>query len=148
MWNKGNVNGTISYSVDIAAQLYLNDNIAFIPKDWYSELSLGYDKKGAAKYDMNYVHAQICPFGYKFDFSPLSLVVKGGALLSCPLGKFGDRWRSNFQAGAVCGVQVEWKQLSVGCRFSYDITEVSSSCGQKLNNYAILGTISYKLFEL
>ena len=148
LWNNGVVNGTISYSADVALQLYLNERVVFIPKDWYSELSLGYDKKGAAKFDMNYVHAQIYPFGYKFDVKPLSLVVKGGALLSYPLGDLGGRWKSDFQVGAICGLQIEWNLLSVGCSISYDFTEVSSSCSQKLNNYAILGTISCKLFEL
>lgn len=147
LWNNGKVNGTMSYSLDIIAQLYLKKEIGFIPENWYSELALGYDKKGAAKFDMSYVHAQIYPFGYKFDQTPMDLIVKGGMSLSYPLGDFGDRWNSDLQVGVICGAQIEWKQISIGCNIAYDFTEVSPDCGQKLNNLAILGTISYKLIK-
>lgn len=147
-WENGEVNGTMSYSFDIIAQLYFKKNLAFIPVNWYSEVALGYVNKGAAQYEMNYIHTQICPFGYKFNFTPINLLVKGGLSLSYPLGNFGDKWKSDFQVGVICGAQIEWKQFSIGCNMSYDFTEVSSACGQKLNNFAILSSISYKLIKL
>lgn len=147
LWDNGDVNGTMSYSGDIVAQLYFENPVSFIPANWYSELALGYDKRGAASFDMNYVHARLYPFGYRIPLSPVNIVVKGGVSLGFPLGELEtnyNSWSSDFQVGVGGGFQIEWKQFAIGCNVEYDFTEVSSSCGQKLNNIAVLGTISYK----
>ena len=151
MWNDGSVNGDMSYSADIVGQLYFEDKVSFIPQNWYSELALGYDKRGAADFGMNYVHARIYPFGYKIPLSPINIVVKGGLALGFPLNDLetnSNSWSGDFQCGIGGGLQIEWKQFAVGCNIEYDFTEVSSSCGQTLNNFAVLGTISYKFAKL
>lgn len=144
IWNDGSVNGTMSYSAGIVGQLYFENKVSFIPANWYSELALGYDKKGAANYGMNYIHARIYPFGYRILIDPINVVVKAGPTLGFALNDFDDRWSSDFQVGIGGGFQIEWKQFAIGCNVEYDFTEVSSSCGQTLNNIAVLGTISYK----
>lgn len=144
LWDSGNVNGTMSYSGDIVAQLYFENPVSFIPANWYSELALGYDKKGAASFDMSYVHARIYPLGYRIPILPFNIVVKGGISLGYPLGDFDSRWSSDFQVGIGGGFQLEWKNFAIGCNIEYDFTEVSSSCSQTLNNIAVLGSISYK----
>ncbi|MCM1074085.1 MAG: SH3 domain-containing protein [Ruminococcus sp.] len=147
LWNNGDVNGTMSYSGDIVAQLYFENPISFIPANWYSELALGYDKRGAASFGMNYVHARVYPLGYRVPLAPVNIVVKGGISLGLPLNDLetnSNSWSSDFQVGVGGGFQIEWKQFAIGCNVEYDFTEVSSSCGQTLNNIAVLGTISYK----
>lgn len=144
IWSDGSVNGTMSYSADIVGQLYFENKVSFIPANWYSELALGYDKKGAANYGMNYIHARIYPFGYRIPIDPINVVVKAGPTLGFALNDFDDRWSSDFQVGIGGGFQIEWKQFAIGCNVEYDFTEVSSSCGQTLNNIAVLGIISYK----
>lgn len=147
LWDNGDVNGAMSYSADIVAQLYFENPVAFIPANWYSELALGYDKKGAASFGMNYIHVRVYPLGYRIPLSPVNVVVKGGVSLGFPLNDFetsSNSWGVDFQCGIGGGFQVEWKQFSIGCNVEYDFTEVSSSCGQTLNNIAVLGTISYK----
>lgn len=150
IWSNGPVNGTMSYSADIVGQLYFKNNVSFIPANWYSELALGYDKKGAANFGMNYIHARIYPFGYRIPIDlinvlgPINVVVKAGPTLGFPINDFDDRWGSDSQVGIGGGFQIEWKQFAIGCNVEYDFTEVSSSCGQTLNNIAVLGTISYK----
>lgn len=149
-WGDGDVNGDIAYSADIVGQLYFEDNISFIPRNWYSELALGYDKKGAADFGMNYIHARIYPLGYRISLSPVNVVVKGGVSLGFPLNDletYSKSWSADFQCGVGGGFQVEWKQFAIGCNIEYDFTEVSSSCNQSLNNIAILGTISYKFAQ-
>lgn len=143
-WGNGDVYGTFSVSASVVGQLYLTDNVYFIPKNWYSELAIGYDKKGAANFGMHYIHARVYPLGYRIPISPVDLVAKGGVILGVSLNKFGDLWSSNFQIGLGVGLQAEWQQFSIGCHFEYDCTQVSSKCGQTLNNFAVLGTISYK----
>ncbi len=151
MWSDGSVNGDMSYSADIVGQLYFEDKVSFIPQNWYSELALGYDKRGAANFGMNYVHARIYPLGYRIPLSPINIVVKGGVALGFPLSELetnSNSWSGDFQCGVGGGFQVEWKQFAIGCNVEYDFTEVSSSCGQTLNNFAVLGTISYKFAKL
>lgn len=151
MWSDGSVNGDMSYSADIVGQLYFEDKVSFIPQNWYSELALGYDKRGVANFGMNYVHARIYPLGYKIPLSPISIVVKGGVALGFPLSELetnSNSWSCDFQCGVGGGLQIEWKQFAIGCNVEYDFTEVSSSCGQTLNNFAVLGTISYKFAKL
>lgn len=155
IWSDGDVNGDLSYSVSLVGQLYLEDNVSFIPRNWYSELALGYDRRGAASFGMNYIHARIYPLGYKFSLSnlnlPLNVVVKGGLNLAFPLNDLetsSDSWSSDFQCGVGGGFQVEWKQFAIGCNVEYDFTEVSSSCNQTLNNILVLGTISYKFGQI
>lgn len=147
LWDNGSVNGNMSFSGDIVAQLYFENPVSFIPANWYSELALGYDKRGAASFGMNYVHARVYPLGYRIPLSPVNIVVKGGVSLGFPLNDLetnSNSWSSDFQIGVGGGFQIEWKQFAIGCNVEYDFTEVSSSCGQTLNNIAVLGTISYK----
>lgn len=149
-WGDGDVNGDIAYSADIVGQLYFEDNISFIPRNWYSELALGYDKKGAANFGMNYIHARIYPLGYRISVSPVNVVVKGGISLGFPINDletYSNSWSADCQCGVGGGFQVEWKQFAIGFNIEYDFTEVSSSCNQSLNNFAILGTISYKFAQ-
>lgn len=86
MWDSGDVNGTMSYSGDIVAQLYIENQTSFIPANWYSELALGYDKRGSANFGMDYIHARIYPLGYRIPLSPINIVLKGGVALGFPLG--------------------------------------------------------------
>lgn len=147
-WNNGNVNGTLAYSLDALFQLYFTKQLNIIPENWYSEVALGYEKKGAAKFDMSYIHTRICPFGYIIPVEPFNLIVKGGVAISYPLNDLNERWKANLQLGAIVGAHVDWEQFSFGCNISYDITKVSYDCGQKLNNIAAFGTISYKFKKI
>lgn len=147
LWSDGSVNGTIAYSGNILAQLYFEDKVSFIPQNWYSEIALGYNKLGAANFDMNYIHLGLCPFGYRVSLDPIDIVVKAGVDLSFPLSDLetnSNSWSADFQCGVLGGLQIEWKQFAIGCNAIYDFTEVSSSCNQTLNNIGVLGTITYK----
>lgn len=151
LWNDGSVNGTMAYSVNLLAQLYFENKVSFIPKNWYSELALGYNKLGAADFDMHYIHLGLCPFGYRFPLSPVDIVVKAGLDLSLPISDletYSNSWSADFQCGILGGLQVEWKQFAVGCNVIYDFTEVSSSCNQTLNNIGVMGTLTYKFGKL
>lgn len=147
LWSDGSANGTMAYSGNIMAQLYFEDKVSFIPQNWYSEIALGYNKLGAADFDMHYVHLGLCPFGYRIPLDPVNIVVKAGVDLSFPLSDletYSNSWSADFQFGVLGGLQIEWKQFAIGCNVIYDFTEVSSSCNQTLNNIGVLGTISYK----
>lgn len=146
LWSDGSVNGTMAYSGNILAQLYFEDKVSFIPQNWYSEIALGYNKLGAADFDMKYIHLGLCPLGYRVPLDPVNIVVKAGVDLSFPINDletYNNSWSADFQCGVLGGLQIEWKQFAIGCNAIYDFTEVSSSCNQTLNNIGVLGTISY-----
>lgn len=147
LWDNGSVNGSIAYSGNLLAQLYFEDKVSFIPQNWYSEIALGYNRLGAANFNMNYIHLGVCPFGYRIPIVPISIVVKAGIDLSYPLSDletYSNSWGTDFQCGILGGLQLEWDQFAIGCQVIYDFTEVSSSCNQTLNNIGVLGTLSYK----
>lgn len=151
LWNDGDVNGTFAFSVDVLAQLYFEDKVSFIPKNWNSELSLGYDRKGAADFCMSYIHLGIKPLGYKMSFGPVDVVANAGINLAFPLNDLEtstNSWSADFQCGVIGGVRVERRNFAIGCSVEYDFTEVSSSCNQTLNNVAVWGTLSYKFGKL
>lgn len=147
LWSDGEVNGTVAFSGNVLAQLYFEDKLSFIPNNWYSEVALGFNKLGAASFDMNYIHVSLCPLGYRVPLNPINVVIKAGIDLSFPLSDLKtdrDTWTADFQCGIQGGVYVEWKQFAIGCDVIYDFTEVSSNCNQTLNNIGVLGTITYK----
>ena len=151
IWNGGRVNGTIAFEVDVLAQLYFESKASFIPKNWYWELGVGYKKVGAAKFDMSYIHLDLVPFGYRIPLNPINITPKIGLDFSFPLGSLktsNSSWNTNVEFGLICGVDVEWRQFGIGLNFLYDFNEVSSSCGQTLNNIGILGIITYKFGKL
>lgn len=150
-WDGGSVNGTLAYSGNLLMQLYFENRISFIPRNWYAELALGYNKLGAASFDLSYVHVGICPFGYRIPLRPISVVLKAGVDLAYPLGDLEARnnsWSTDFQYGVVGGLQLEFKQCAIGCNVIYDFSEVSSYCNQTLNNLGVLGTFTYKFGKI
>lgn len=147
MWNNGDVNGTMSYSGDIAMQLYLREHTGFLPANWYSELAVGYDKRGAADYDMSYIHARVYPLGYSIPVSQFNVVLKAGATVAYPLDELKS-WSSDLQIGVGGGLQIDFGRFAIGCNVEYDFTKVSSDAPETLNNFAVLGTLSYKFAKI
>lgn len=157
LWSEGLAGGKLSYTGDLFAQLYFNRSVGFIPQNYYAELQLGYDSRGASNYDMNYVHARIYPFGYKMELDAenhIKLIGKLGAGLGLPLSKLETTrtpkktWDGNFQVGVAAAVGVEYRQFAVSANVEYDFTGVASNTPITLNNIAILGTISYTFGKL
>lgn len=151
-WDMGSINPGLGYSVELLAQLYMDERVSFVPRNWYSEFALGYQHRGASDFGMNYFSIRLLPIGYRIHVSPVNIVAKAGVSLGIPLndltgynsGSFG----ADFQCGINGGVQVEWRQFAVGCMIDYDFTQVSSSCNQSLYNFSVLGTISYKFAKI
>lgn len=150
-WDEGNVNGDLAFSGDIVGQLFFEEKVSFIPRNWYTELALGYDKKGAADFGLNYVHANLYPFGYRLKLSPvINFIAKAGVLLGFPLNDLetsSRSWSGNFQYGIGGGVQLERQQFSLGCNVEYFLSEVASTDYDTLHNFAILGTLTYKFAQ-
>lgn len=147
-WDDGSVNGDLSYAVDIMAQMYFASRKLFIPRNWYMEYGVGYNKMGAADFGMSYVRLDVLPLGYALPLGSFNLVLKGGGVVSYPINDLktenGNSWGGDLQLGFTVGLQIDWNKFSIGCTYQKDFTQVSGSAPERLYNYAVLGTISYK----
>ena len=149
LWEGSLENGRLSYSGDIFAELNFNEKVLIFPKNYFVELQLGYDSKGAAWYSMNYVHAKLYPLGYKIPIDSLKIVGKAGPCFGMPLSDFeshdtGRTWSGCFQVGIAAAIGIEYKQFCLSANVEYDFTEVADT-PVTLNNLAVFGTLSYKI---
>lgn len=148
LWNDGDCNGDIAYGVDAVLQLDFNNRVAFIPRNWYSELSIGYKKLGAVDMEMNYVDINLLPIGYKMPISNFSLKGKVGATFSMPLNGIEtdeNDFKGAFQVGVTGGLQLEYKQFGIGVNVEYDFMNALKGLEvNKLNNLAVMGTVVYR----
>ncbi len=152
MWDGELTSGKITYTADLFAELYFKNKVSFIPRNYFVELQLGYDSKGAAWYPMNYVHARLYPFGYKIPINPIKLVGKAGIYMGFPINDLEsynswNGWSGNFQVGISAAVGVEYKQFCLSANVEYNFTEVAST-PVTLNNITIFSTLSYKFGKL
>ncbi len=152
IWDGDFANGKLTYTGDLFVQLCCNNKVSFIPPNYFFELQLGYDGKGAAWYNMSYVHARIYPLGYKIPLNTFKLVGKAGLYLGYPLNDLEayedwDTWSGNFQVGVTAGIGVEYKQFGLCANVEYNVTEVAST-PVTLRNFAVFGTLSYKFGKL
>ncbi len=152
MWDGELASGKLTYTADLFAELVFKNKVSIIPRNYFVELQLGYDGKGAAWYPMNYIHARLYPFGYKIPLNAIRLVGKAGLYMACPLNDLEsyyqwEYWDGRFQVGISGAIGVEYKQFCFSANVEYNFTEVAFS-PVTLNNIAIFGTLSYKFGKL
>lgn len=152
IWDGSAVNGRLSASADIFAELDFRKNVFFIPKGYFTQIEVGYDLKGAARYPLHYMHAHVYPFGYKLPVKPVKLTGKVGVALGVPLGSLesyqtAQSWSCYFQIGIIGGIGAEYKHYGISANVEYDFNEVGYT-RVTLNNIALLFTFSYKLGKL
>lgn len=152
LWDGDLVNGKLSYNIDIFSELYFKNKVSFVPNNYFLELQLGFDGKGAAWYPMSYFHTRLFPCGYKFQLYPIKFIGKAGLYLGVPLNdlesyNYSQSWSSNFQVGISAAVGVEYKQFCVTANFDYGFTKIASA-PQDLNNMNIYCSIAYKLGKI
>lgn len=150
--NDAHVNGRISYTADLFAELTFNKKIAFIPKNFLTEIQLGYAGKGAAWYNLDYIHLRVYPFGYRMPIKPINMIGKVGLTIGFPLNdmesyKYWQNWGSLIQFEISAALGAEFKNFGLYANFEYGLTEVART-PTKLNNLAIYGVIAYKFGRL
>lgn len=152
IWDGELASGTLTYTADLYAELFFNNKVIFIPRNYFFEFQLGYDYKGAASYPMHYIHCRLYPFGYKIPLNPIKLVGKAGLYIGFPLNELESQseyysWGGDFQIGISAAIGIEYKQFCLGANVEYNFTEVANT-PVTLNNFAIFGTLSYKFGKL
>lgn len=142
--------GTIGGGLDLALQFIAKEDIAFIPKDYFMEASLGYSLKGSAAFPMHYINLKVLPFGYRYNLSEYTLFGKLGIYAGYPLSSIKtnkNSFDSNIDVGLTIGVGAEYKNIGLGISYEQGGTNVCNS-KLKLKNQGIFVNVSYRLLSL
>ena len=146
-WKEGPVTGKFSLSLDAVAQIYTNEKISFLPKQYYAECSLGYTTKGAKGLPLHYIDLNVLPIGYYHDFKQYRLVGKAGLYTGIPLSTLKYTLESKVDLGFTCGAAVEYRLLSVGLTYEHGLVKAAKS-PIDLSNWRLVLQLTCKIFSL
>lgn len=142
--------GTIGYGVDLAFQFIAKKKIIFIPKNYFSEISLGYSLRGSAAFPMHYLNIKLLPFGYRYHLQKFSLFGKLGLYTGFTFSSIETNYNSfnsNVDIGLAINVGSEYKKIGLGLSYERGFTNVCNS-NLSLKNSCVFVTLSYRLFSL
>lgn len=126
-----------------------NVSIQLLLKDYFSEFSLGYVKKGSGAFPLDYAICRLYPVGYKLDLSSCVLYGKvGGYIGHCfsNISTYYDSFSCELDWGLSAGIGVEYEQFSLGVNYEHGFSEVCSS-NLDLYNRNIFLTFSYNFMS-
>ena len=143
--------GSMGGGIDLAVQFIAKEKISFIPKNYYTEVSLGYSMRGSAAFPMHYVNIKLQPFGYRYDlFGIVMLYGKLGAYLGYPFSKIetdNNSFDSNLDVGLTVSLGVEYRNIGLGVSYERGFTDVCTS-KLSLKNSCVFLNLSYRFFSL
>ncbi len=142
--------GTIGCGIDLAFQFIANEKIKFIPKDYFSEISLGYSLRGSAAFPLHYINIKLLPFGYRYHLQKFSLYGKLGIYTGYTFSSIETDYNyfdSNVDVGLAINIGAEYRKIGLGISYEYGFTNVCNS-NLSLNNSCVFLNLSYRLFSL
>lgn len=141
--------GTVGCGVDFAFQFIAKDGIAFIPKDYFMEASLGYSLRGSAAFPMHYINLKLQPFGYRHNLSEFTLFGKLGIYTGYTFSTIEtnrNSFDSNVDVGLTISIGAEYKNIGIGISYERGFTNVCNS-NLPLKNQGVFINLSYRLFS-
>lgn len=142
--------GTVGCGADLAFQFIAKEKITFIPKNYFSEISLGYSLRGSAAFPMHYFNMKLLPFGYRYHLRKLSLFGKLGFYTGYTFSSIETRrysFDSYLDIGLSVSVGTEYRKIGLGLSYERGFTDVCNS-SLHLKNSCVFVTLSYRLFSL
>lgn len=142
--------GRMGIGLDIAFQFIANRSIAFIPKNYYAELSLGYTLKGSRAYPMQYLKLYLSPFGYRYLLSDFVLWATVGPYIGGTFSQIKtdkNDFSSNLDIGILGKVGIEYKKIGIGVSYEHGFNNVCDS-KLRLRNNCLFLNLSYRLLNL
>lgn len=142
--------GRFGLGVDFAFQFIANNNILFIPKDFYVDFSLGYSLKGSAAFPMHYITMKLSPIGYRYDFSDFTLFGKIGCLTGYTTSTIKTEqysFNSNLDFGLLAEIGVEYAGIGIALSYERGLPKVCDS-NLKLKNSGLFLKLSCRLFDV
>ena len=142
--------GTVGCGVDFAFQFIAKDGIAFIPRDFFMEASLGYSLRGSAAFPMHYINLKLQPFGYRYNLSEFTLFGKFGIYTGYTFSTIEtnrNSFDSNVDVGLTICIGAEYKNIGMGISYERSFTNVCNS-NLPLKNQGVFINLSYRLLSL
>lgn len=141
--------GTVGCGVDFAFQFIAEEGIAFIPKDYFMEASLGYSLRGSAAFPMHYINLKLQPFGYRYNLSEFTLFGKLGIYTGYTFSTIEtnrNSFDSNIDVGLTICIGAEYKNIGMGISYERGFTNMCNS-NLPLKNQGVFINLSYRLFS-
>lgn len=141
--------GTVGCGIDFAFQFIAEDEIVFIPKDYFMEASLGYSLRGSVAFPMHYINLKLQPFGYRYNLSKYTLFGKLGIYTGYTFSTIEtnhNSFDSNVDVGLTICIGAEYKNIGMGISYERGFTNVCNS-NLPLKNQGVFINLSYRLFS-
>lgn len=142
--------GSIGCGIDLSFQFIAKERINFIPKNYFSEISMGYSMKGSAAFPMHYISVKLLPFGYRYNLPKFSLYGKLGIYTGFSFSSIEtnrNSFDSNVDVGLTFNIGAEYNKIGLGILYERGFTNVCNS-NLSLKNSCVFFNLSYRLFSL
>lgn len=142
--------GDISYGADATFQFIAKEKIFFIPQNYFTEVSLGYSKKGSLAFPMYYTEFKMIPFGYRYQIEDFFICGKMGFYLgftSSVIRTYNTYFITNQDFGMTVGFGMEYKRFGVSISYGQGFIDVCDS-NLKLKNCCLSLNLSYRILTL
>lgn len=140
----------LNFGADLALQAIINDDVIFLPKDYFVEASFGYSLKGSRSIPLHYFDLILSPAGYRYYYQDYIL----SGTLGCYLGFSPSKVRTYTHSfNTYSDIGIFWKlgieylkfdKLFISISGKHGLNQVCDS-NLKMKNISIQINISYNL---
>lgn len=136
--------------INCALQFIAEEKISFIPKDYFTEVSLGYSMRGSGAFPMHYFNLKLIPFGYRFVLADYVLLAKLGTYVGVSpsvVETNNNSFNTNADVGISIGLGLEKDNIGIGISFEQGLTDVCDA-NLSLKNQCLFINLSYRLYDI
>lgn len=136
--------------IDCALQFIAEEKISFIPKDYFTEVSLGYSMRGSGAFPMHYFNIKLMPFGYRLVLDDYTFFGKLGVyagLSASEIDTHYNHFYTNPDMGISVGLGFEMYNIGVGLSFEQGFIDVCDA-NLSLKNQCLFVNLSYRLLDI
>ena len=137
-------------AIDCALQFIAEEKISFIPKDYFTEASLGYSMQGSGAFPMHYFNIKLMPFGYRLVLDNYAFFGKLGVYVGLSASEIDTHYNhfyTNPDMGISLGLGFEMYNIGVGLSFEQGFIDVCDA-NLSLKNQCFFVNLSYRLFDV
>ena len=141
---------TMGLGIDCNLQFIAEENISFIPKDYFAEVSLGYSMRGSGAFPMHYFNIKLMPFGYRLVLDDYAFFGKLGVytgLSASEIDTHYNHFYTNPDMGISLGLGFEMYNIGVGLLFEQGFIDVCDA-NLSLKNQCLFVNLSYRIFDV
>ena len=137
---------TMGLGIDCALQFIAKEKISFVPKNYFTEASLGYSMRGSGAFPMHYFNIKLTPFGYRLVRNNYAFWGKLGAYVGFSASEVKTQYNyfyTNPDVGLSVGMGAEMHSIGVGISFEQGFIDVCDA-NLSLKNQCVFANLSYR----